>query len=101
MIKRTIYFGSPTYLGLSNSQLVVRLPAVEKNETLSESFKEESTATIPIEDIGVLILDHQQITITHSLLSRLVENNCAVITCDDSHHPIGLLLPLSGNTVQT
>jgi CRISPR-associated protein Cas1 len=100
MIKRTLYFGNPAYLNLKNQQLVIRLPEVEKSDTLPESFKKEATATIPIEDIGVVVLDHQQITITHGLLESLLDNNCALITCDRTHHPVGLMLPLTGNSVQ-
>ena len=59
MIKRTLYFGNPAYLSLKNSQLVIKLPEVEKNDTLPESFKTESVRTIPIENIGVVLLDHQ------------------------------------------
>ncbi len=101
MIKKTLYFGNPVYLSLRNSQLVLRLPEIEKNDTVSDSFKKESERTIPIEDIGVIILDHKQITITHGLLELLLENNCAIITCDSSHLPVGLMLPLCGNTTQS
>ena len=101
MIKKTLYFGNPVYLSLRNSQLVLRLPEIEKNDTVSDSFKKESERTIPIEDIGVVILDHKQITITHGLLEMLLENNCAIITCDSSHLPDGLMLPLCGNTTQS
>ena len=101
MIKKTLYFGNPVYLSLRNSQLVLRLPEIEKNDTVSDSFKKESERTIPIEDIGVIILDHKQITITHGLLEMLLENNCAIITCDSSHLPVGLMLPLCGNTTQS
>ncbi|GAB1415955.1 type II CRISPR-associated endonuclease Cas1 [Paludibacter sp.] len=101
MIKRTLYFGNPTYLSLKKEQLVVQLPEVEKNETLSDKFKKEAIATFPIEDLGVIILDHQQITITHGLIEILLENNCALITCDGSRMPVGLMLPLAGNTTQT
>src|SRR5438105_1686405 len=101
MIKRTLYFGNPAYLSLSNKQLIVKLPQVQKNETLNEDFKKKNVATIPIEDIGVVVLDEKQVTITHALLSSLLDNNVAVITCDETHQPNGLLMPLSGNTVQT
>lgn len=101
MIKRTLYFGNPAYLSLRREQLVINLPEVVKNDTLPESFKKEATAIIPIEDIGVVVLDHKQITITHGLMEKLLASNCAVITCDSSRMPIGLLLPLSGNTIQT
>ena len=101
MIKRTLYFGNPSYLSLKQGQLVLRLPEVEKNDTLPESFRKEAHATIPVEDIGVVVLDHQQITITQGLMEALLENNCALITCDHQRLPVGLMLPLCGNTTQT
>ncbi len=100
MIKRTLYFGNPSYLSLNNGQMVLRLPEVEKSD-LSEPFKKEAFKTFPIEDLGVVVIDHRQITITQGLMSALLDNNVAVITCDDTHHPAGLLLPLSGHTVQS
>lgn len=57
--------------------------------------------TVPIEDIGVLILDHQQVVVTQMLLAALLENNVAVITCNEQHMPAGMLLNLDGHTVQT
>lgn len=100
MIKKTLYFGNPAYLSMTNAQLVLRLPEVEKNDSLPLSFKQKAERTIPIEDIGVVILDHRQITVSHALLAALLDNNCAVITCDDAHLPVGLLLPLCGNATQ-
>ena len=99
MIKRTLCFTNPAYLSMSNKQMVVRLPEVEKSD-MPDSFKKETTRTIPIEDIGVVVLDNRQITLTHGLLEALLENNCAVITCDSKGMPVGLLLPLYGNTTQ-
>ncbi len=101
MIKKTLYFGNPTYLSLRNKQLVIQLPEVVKNDTLPESFKADAVKTIPVEDIGVVILDNKQITITHGLMEALLENNCALITCNGSRMPVGLMLPLAGNTTQT
>ncbi len=101
MIKRTLYFGNPAYLGMKNSQLEIRLPAVEKNKDLPAIIKREGNTTIPIEDIGIVILDHQQITITQGLIAMMLDNNVALITCDGTHHPVGLMLPLAGNIVQT
>lgn len=100
MIKKTLYFGSPSYLSLRNAQLVYRMPEVEKNDTVPESFKKEAERTIPIEDIGVVVIDNKRITITSGLLEALLENNCAVITCDSKSMPVGLMLPLYGNTLQ-
>lgn len=100
MIKKTLYFGNPVYLSLKNAQLVIKLPEVVKNDTLPESFKRMSEVTKPIEDIGVVVLDHKQITITSGVLEALLENNCAIITCDSKSMPVGLMLPLCGNTTQ-
>lgn len=101
MIKRTLCFTNPAYLSLKNSQLVIKLPEVETNSSLPESFRAETIKTIPIEDIGVVVLDNKRITITQGVLEALLENNCAVITCNESHLPIGMHLPLVGNTTQT
>ena len=98
MIKKTLYFGNPAYLSLRNEQLVIRLPEVEK-ANLPETIKQESTRTIPIEDIGVMVLDNKQITITQGVLAALLNNTVAVITCDNKRMPTGMLLPLSGNTL--
>lgn len=89
MIKRTLYFGNPAYLKTKNEQLIIDLP--ESGETKQAA----------IEDIGLLVLDNQQITITQAVLAKLLANNTAVITCDQSHHPTGMLLNLDGHTLQS
>lgn len=89
MIKRTLYFSNPAYLNTRNEQLLI---------TLQDGGE---VRTVPIEDIGILIIDHQQITITHAVLSKLLANNTAVITCDDTHHPTGMLFSLDGHTLQS
>lgn len=89
MIKKTLYFGNPAYLSVRNNQLTIELKETDK-----------PARTIPIEDIGMVLLDHPQITITHNLIEALLANNCALITCDQKHLPVGLLLPLEGHTLQ-
>jgi CRISPR-associated protein Cas1 len=88
MIKRTLYFGNPAYLKTTNDQLVIER-------------KDEPNVSAPIEDIGLVILDHQQITISQALIAKLLANNVALITCNDTHHPTGMLLTLDGNTLQS
>jgi len=95
MIKRTLYFGNPAYLSMKNAQLVIHIPEANGMDDKT------GNNTIPIEDIGVIILDHNQLTITHGLMEALLANNCAMITCDSSRMPVGLQLPLSGNTIQS
>ncbi len=59
------------------------------------------TYSIPIEDIGIVILESLQITISNYLLSKFLENNVAVIVCNEKHLPKGLLLNLVGNSIQS
>ena len=87
MIKRVLCFENPARLSLKLAQMVVELQDV--------------TRTLPIEDIGVVILDHKQITITHALIDALLANNVAMVTSNDKHLPVGLMLPLDGNTLQS
>jgi len=88
MIKKTLYFGNPTYLSSKNEQLIIRQPNIEQERT------------IPMEDIGVIVLDCQQITLTSGVIEKLLEKNCALITCNSNHIPTGLMLSLEGNTLQ-
>lgn len=90
MIKRTLYFGNPAYLKLKDKQLSIE-------STLDGELK---TALVPVEDIGIVIIDNSQITLTSGLLQSLQENNAAVITCDYRHMPQSLLLPIEGNSIQ-
>lgn len=90
MIKRTLYFGSPSYLSLKDTQMVIDIVEGEKRQL-----------TVPVEDIGVVVLDSYQITITNPLLNALLANNTAVISCNEKHMPFGLFMPLEANTLQS
>jgi CRISPR-associated protein Cas1 len=94
MIKRTICIETPCHLKYRDEQMVVSYSHVKGYESLPER-------TVPVEDLGMIILEHQQITLTHYLLDKLVENNTAVITCGETKHPTGMMLPLEGNTLQS
>ena len=90
MIKRTLFFGNPAYLSTKNQQLVVNFPDSDKKK-----------ATIPIEDLGYIVLENPQITISNGLLMKLAENKTAVISCDKQHLPCSLFQPLVGHSEQT
>lgn len=89
MIKRTLYFGNDVYLHFAHKHLVA-----------SFTDKNKPEARIPVEDIGVVILDAYRLTISQTLITHLLNNNVALISCNERHHPQGLMLNLSGNTVQ-
>ena len=90
-MKRTIFIGNPAYLKKRNFQLEISYPL--------EVDKESSS--LPLEDIGVLILDHPQITLSHALLQALINQNVAVLSCNQEHLPNGLFLSLDSNTLQS
>ena len=94
MIKRTICIENACFLKFRNEQMVVSYSGIKGMEDVPDK-------TVPVEDLGMLILEHQQIGITHYLLDKLVSNNVAVITCNETHHPTGLLMPLESNTLQS
>ncbi len=100
MIKRVLCFTHPTYLSLRLKQMVIEIPEVVYGKGLLDSLRQQGVRTVPIEDIGVVVLDDKQITITQALMAELLNNNCAIITCNDRHHPVGLFLPLDGHSLQ-
>lgn len=88
MIKRIIEISNPVRLSLKNQQMVVEREGVE-------------TITVSIEDLGILILDHPQISHTQGLLTACSENNVAVLICDRKHLPSAIFLPLDGNSLHS
>lgn len=86
MIKQTLMFTSPVHLSLKNHQLVI-------------DFKEEkASVTRPIEDIGFVVIEHPQVSITVPVLNELAENNVSVIFCDEKKMPKTMLMTLEGNS---
>lgn len=88
MIKRIIEVSNPARLALKNQQMVINREEVEP-------------ALVPIEDLGILILDHPQISHTQGLLLACSENNVAVLVCDNKHLPVAILLPFESNSLHT
>lgn len=95
MIKRTLFFSNPTHIYKKNEQLCFAVN--RKNETEDG----EQIITIPIEDIGVIVLDNKQITLSHAVMDALLQNNAAIVTCNDQHMPSGMFLNLDGHHTQT
>lgn len=112
MIKKTLYISNPVYISVKESQLVVsslqKVDAelkcdteMEKKYKHRENIKNDLINRIPIEDVGIVVLDNPQILITHYALDALIKNNSSLVTCNSSHMPSGLFLPLEGNNIQT
>jgi CRISPR/Cas system-associated endonuclease Cas1 len=99
MIKRTLYFGNPAYLSLKDNQLVAERRIGSTEDEAAEEGK-PVVMRVPIEDIGTILLDHPMITITQPVLREMISHNVAVVSCDESHMPNGMFLPLAGSGVQ-
>lgn len=93
MIKKTLCFSNRAYLFCRNRQLIIRA-----DDSLTGEPCEHSR---PIEDIGVMVIESEQVTLSSSLISTLLENKVALIICNSKHMPAGLMLPLEGNTEQS
>ena len=88
MLKQTLFFSHPARLSLKDNQLVITLK--DSNELI----------TRPIEDIGFVVIENQQIIFTIPLLNELVHNNVSVILCDAKGMPSSMLMGLNNNATQ-
>ena len=93
MIARTLFFSNPGHLGITRSQLVYT-PARDASGNPGGDIR-----TIPVEDIGFIVIETQMMTITTYALQALAENNTAVIFCDKTHMPASQLLSFAGHTL--
>lgn len=92
MLKRTIELSrQPAHLCTQHEQLLILLKDQDKSDA-------PISHRIPFEDIGLLLLDERDTTLTHSVLVKLAENDAALVVCGRDHLPTGLYLPLSSNT---
>lgn len=88
MIKRALLLSSPAYLHIKDEQLVI------------SSKENGEDKTIPAEDIGFVMLENPQTTITLPAIQKLNDHNVALICCNKEHHPVAMLLNLDGHHLQ-
>ena len=88
MLKRTLFFAHPSRLTVKNKQL------------MAEIKETGEIKTAPVEDLGFVVLEHQQISISLPLLDELIKNNVAVVFCSGSYLPSSMLLNLNGHHLQ-
>lgn len=86
MIKRTILVENKSSITTKNQQLVLKSEVREN--------------TIPIEDIGFLVLDHAEIYLSIPAMNLIIENNTAIIICGSNHLPNGMFLNLNSHHIQ-
>jgi CRISPR-associated protein Cas1 len=90
MITRSLLISSAVKLSVKNSQLIV-----------SYLDKSEEDKQVPIEDIGYIVLEHQQSVVSMPALNALSDNNVAVIFCNRNHLPASMLLNLDSHSTQS
>src|SRR5580704_15973952 len=89
MIKRTLDISDgPTYLSIENDQLIL-------------TREKQRIASIPCEDVGVLLVEHYATSYSHAALTRLLGHGAIVVLCGGDHLPAGVLLPIQGNLLHT
>lgn len=88
MLKRTLFFSNPCRLSVKNKQMVV------------QSAETDEVKSVPVEDLGFVVLENQQISISLPLIDELIKNNVAVVFCDNTYHPSSMLLNLNGHHLQ-
>lgn len=86
MIKRTLFFGNKSSLTTRNEQLIIKT--------------NEKEASIPIEDIGFVVIENQESYISLPTINKLINNNVAVIFCNEKHMPSSMLMNLDGHHLQ-
>ncbi|MDK2772512.1 MAG: type II CRISPR-associated endonuclease Cas1 [Flavobacterium sp.] len=86
MLKKSILLENKASLTTQNLQLIIK--------------SEIRESSIPIEDIGYLVIDHSEIYISIPAINLLIENNTAVIFCNANHLPNGMLLNLNSHHIQ-
>lgn len=89
MLKRTLVFTNPFRLSLKNAQMVIA----------SKEMPDEMR-TVPIEDVGMVIIENQQVSATMPLLNELVDAGVAVVLCDKKGMPHAMLQNMDGHNLQ-
>ena len=89
MLKRSLVFMHPATLSLRNGQMVIIRKEIP-----------DDNLTVPIEDIGLVMINHAMVSLTIPLLNALTEQNVAVIFCNEKGMPASMLYNLQGNTTQ-
>lgn len=84
MIKRIIEISNKAYLSLKDFQLVIK--------------KDEAEHKIPLEDIGVIVVESGEVGISQRLLVEIAHQEITLLICDEKHLPVGLYHAFSGHT---
>ena len=87
MLKRTIVITTPCKLSLSNAQLIIESSTGNKS-------------SVPVEDLGNVIIENQQAIITIPAINSLIRNNVCITICNHKAMPSGFIHAIEGNSIQ-
>lgn len=62
---------------------------------------EKPDVTLPLHEIGVVVVSHPAVSCTAALLAGIAEAGGTFVVCDSKRLPVGLLLPLRANVLQS
>lgn len=88
MIKRAVEISNPAYLKSRQQQL-----EIEQDKKV--------VAQLPFEDLGVLLISHSQVVLTHAVIEACAENKIVIVHCDKKYLPISLTLPMTAHSLHT
>ena len=86
-LKKVLHFGNPARLSLKFEQLVIELEG-------------KGPITRPLEDVGSIVIDHQQVRCSTPLIAKAAEKGVVIVWCDAKHLPVSYSLPYVGNNLQ-
>ena len=60
----------------------------------------ETEDTVPLEELAALVVSHPVVRYSHPALVGVCENGGAIVICNSRRLPVGMLLPLTGHSIQ-
>ena len=87
-MRRILEITSPARLSVRHRQLVIARP-------------EAPPAQVPLEDIGMVIVDHPAASYSQAVFTGLAAHGGALVLCGPRHQPAGTFLPLAGHALTT
>jgi len=84
---RIVSIAERSHISVQRAQLVIKQSAEEYH--------------VPLEDIGVLLLENHATTLSTALMAACVEHKVALYVCDERHLPCGVLLSYQQHSRQS
>jgi CRISP-associated protein Cas1 len=94
MARRTIEISAErAHLAIEHNQLLIIRDGQSRRDL-------EMRQRVACEDLGILVVDHREVTYTHAALATLADHGASLVVCSDDHLPAAIMLPISSHTEQ-